>query len=232
MDEEMENLKEENQGLKTREPPQSPALSEGQKKEISERENRKKIAFEKLFAERKAQLFFFNESEITAEFNLKSPVAADGKTFDSVLKDVMGSIDSELAMFIFNRGKNSLTVDDEVQACSIAIESLAAESPKDVTEARLVLQKNSLFSMGMKYLERSECHNMTPQKEFCMKNAIKLLRLHNETVEALSRYRRGGEQKVLVQHVNISDGSQGIINNGSMTTGGGGKHKNDEVPHG
>ena len=80
----------------------------------------------------------------------------------------------------------------------------------------------------MKYLHRAENTDMIPQTEFCLKNAVKLLRLHNETVEALSKYRRGGEQRVLVQHVNVEGGAQAIVNNGSMT-GGGVKHKNGEV---
>jgi len=56
-----------------------------------------------------------------------------------------------------------------------------------------------------------------------MKSAIKLLRLHNETIEALSRYRRGGEQKVVVQHVNVNNGGQAIV--GNVEARGGGKCK-------
>ncbi len=42
---------------------------------------------------------------------------------------------------------------------------------------------------------------------------IKLLRLHNETTKAAARYRRKGEQKVVVQHVNVNDGGKAIIGN-------------------
>ena len=54
---------------------------------------------------------------------------------------------------------------------------------------------------------------MICQIEFNMKCAIKLLRLHNETTEALARYRRKGEQKVVVQHVNVNDGGKAIVGN-------------------
>ena len=60
---------------------------------------------------------------------------------------------------------------------------------------------------------------MITQCEFYIKNAIKLLRLHIETIEALNKYKRKGEQRVVVQHVNIE--GQGIVNNGSMIAGGG-----------
>lgn len=56
--------------------------------------------------------------------------------------------------------------------------------------------------------------------EFYMKSALKLLRLHNETLEAVSRYRRGGEQKVIVQHVNVNNGSQAIVGALSAREGG------------
>ena len=42
---------------------------------------------------------------------------------------------------------------------------------------------------------------------------LSFIRLHNETIETLSRYRRGGEQKVTVQHVNVNDGGKAIIGN-------------------
>lgn len=54
-----------------------------------------------------------------------------------------------------------------------------------------------------------------------MNYAIKLLRLHNETIETLSRYRRKGEQKVIVQHVNVNDGGKAIVG-GNLGIGGGG----------
>ena len=76
----------------------------------------------------------------------------------------------------------------------------------------------------MHYLKLAGAENMIPQAEHYMKNAIKLLRLHNETVEAINRHRRGGSQKVIVQHVNVEGGSQAIVNNGDMITGGGGKN--------
>ena len=38
-------------------------------------------------------------------------------------------------------------------------------------------------------------------------------------VEALRRHRTGGEQRVVVQHVNVSDGGQAIV--GNVSTGGG-----------
>ena len=65
----------------------------------------------------------------------------------------------------------------------------------------------------MQYLSRVEKSDMMCQIEFNMKCAITLLRLHNETTEALTRYRRKGEQKVVVQYVNVNDGGKAIFGN-------------------
>lgn len=54
-----------------------------------------------------------------------------------------------------------------------------------------------------------------------MKCATKLLRLHNETVEAINKYRRGGEQRVVVQHVQVNEGGKAIV--GGVLNGGGDK---------
>jgi hypothetical protein len=39
-------------------------------------------------------------------------------------------------------------------------------------------------------------------------------------IEALKRYRTGGEQKVTVQHVTVNDGGQAIVGAVSATPGG------------
>ena len=41
--------------------------------------------------------------------------------------------------------------------------------------------------------------------------AVKLLRTYAAQVEALARLRHGGEQRVIVQHVNVNEGGQAIV---------------------
>jgi hypothetical protein len=50
---------------------------------------------------------------------------------------------------------------------------------------------------------------------------------HNETIEALSRYRRGGEQQVVVQH--IAD-KIAVVNNFDSTGGGGSQENKGASP--
>ncbi len=53
----------------------------------------------------------------------------------------------------------------------------------------------------MEYLALAAVAQLADHMNHCNNTAIKLLRLHNETIEALNRHRRGGEQRVIVQHV-------------------------------
>ncbi len=96
---------------------------------------------------------------------------------------------------------------------------LADYEPKDSLETKLCLQAHTLYTLGMQYLSRAENSNMIPQSEFYMKNAMKLLRLHNETIETLNRHRRGGTHKVIVQHVQVNEGGKAVV--GGLFEGGG-----------
>ena len=51
-------------------------------------------------------------------------------------------------------------------------------------------------------------------------------------MEALKRYRSGGEQKMTVQHVHVAEGGQAIVGNvNAPAEGGRGARKNGDQPH-
>lgn len=108
----------------------------------------------------------------------------------------------------------------EDRSINIANQVLADYEPRDSLEAKLCLQAHILYTQGMEYINKAEHSGMLQQRELHIKNAMKLLRLHNETVEALSKYRRGGTQNVVVQHVQVNDGGKAVV--GGVFDGGGG----------
>ena len=57
----------------------------------------------------------------------------------------------------------------------------------------------------------------------------KLARTFASQVEALKKYRSGGEQTIKVQHVTVNEGGQAIV--GNVSQGGGGTGKNGGQPH-
>lgn len=107
-------------------------------------------------------------------------------------------------------------------AGQIAVLAMHELSPRDALEGMLCSQIVALDAQGMRYLARAESdENWLCHTEAAVNMAIKLLRLKNETIEALTRYRRKGEQKVVVQHIQMNDQSKAIIGDVSQQGGGG-----------
>jgi len=144
------------------------------------------------------------------------------------LKDVIGTRDTEIAEHIWIQTANGIDPKSESvdSAMNVALQSLYDQNPKDAVEARLISQITSLYAQGMSMLAAAQRTERYESMQYYGNLATKFLRLHNETIEALSKYRRGGEQRIVIQHqeVNISDQGQAVV--GQFHSGGGGKTKN------
>lgn len=136
------------------------------------------------------------------------------------IKQITAAEDITLANEIIDRAVNAMpqTRTHEHNLNTIH-QALSDFEPKDTVEAKLCAQGSVLYAQGMQYLSRAENCSMMCQADFYMKCAIKLLALHKDTIEALSRYRRNGEQKVIVQHVNVSGEGKAFV--GAIMQGGG-----------
>ena len=87
-------------------------------------------------------------------------------------------------------------------------------------EAMLAVQMVATYETAMDMLIRAKQADLMPTLQECGSLAVKLLRTYTAQVEALARLRRGGEQRVIVQHVNVNDGGQAIV--GAVNHPGGG----------
>lgn len=127
------------------------------------------------------------------------------------LKEIVGVHDTELANSVLNIGSKTIQHSfTDPNHINIVLQSLHDLKPNDVIEARLGVQETALYSHAMKCLKCAEEQDSFMYAEMYLNMGVKLLRIHNETVETLSRYRRGGEQKVTVQHVVVD---KAIVNN-------------------
>jgi len=61
-----------------------------------------------------------------------------------------------------------------------------------------------------------------------LSQANKLSRTYAVLLDALNRHRGKGQQKVTVEHVHVHQGGQAIV--GTVTPGGGGKHRSEGQP--
>ncbi len=129
-------------------------------------------------------------------------------------KAVTGVKDLELGTHVITSALKAIApiVGEEI-ATNVIIQSLHDFHPKDAIEARLVVQAAVAHTYAMKSVKQSGDTDMLCHIEAMMNMGIKLMRVHNETIEALSRYRRGGEQRVVIQHqqVNVSGQGQAVV---------------------
>jgi hypothetical protein len=158
---------------------------------------------------------------------------------DDIIKGIMGTKDSEIAKSIMSATymavHPTLTKEggDNVDKCmNIILQSMHDFQPKDAIEARLISQAIALYQHGMSRLAKAGISENVQHSESYVNMATKLFRVHNETIEAIDRHRRGGEQRVIVQHqqVNITGQAQAVVGNFHSEGGGGAVKNRGETP--
>jgi hypothetical protein len=85
--------------------------------------------------------------------------------------------------------------------------------PRDQVEAMLAAQMTAVHMAMMSSARRLAHVENIPQQDSAERAFNKLGRTFAAQVEALNRYRTGGEQKVTVKHVTVNAGGQAIVGN-------------------
>jgi hypothetical protein len=89
--------------------------------------------------------------------------------------------------------------------------------PRDQIETMLAAQMAAIHNAIMTFTRRLASVESIPQQDSAERALNKLARTFVNQMEALKRYRTGGEQKVTVQHVSVSEGGQAIVGNVTQT---------------
>lgn len=127
------------------------------------------------------------------------------------LKEIMAVKDTEIAEMTLRMGSLSFENYSPDQKENVILQSISNLKPKDLLESRLITQETVLHSELMKALfNLSHCENAF-DTEVRINIVVKLTRIHNETIETLSKYRRGGMQTVNVQHTVVDN--RAVVNN-------------------
>ena len=122
---------------------------------------------------------------------------------------------------IFKGCSSTANPDSEklVTVCNMAITILDEIRPRDVIEGMLITQMIGVHNLAMETLYRAMLTDQTfPGKEANVYQATKMLRTFTQQMDTLKNYRRKGQQKVTVEHVNVNQGGQAIV--GSVSEGG------------
>jgi hypothetical protein len=91
-------------------------------------------------------------------------------------------------------------------------------APRDGIERMLAVQMATTHVALIRQGQRLANAEQLPQFEAHERGYNKLARTFAAQVEALRKYRNGGQQTVTVQHVNVSDGGKAIV--GDVSHGG------------
>ena len=92
--------------------------------------------------------------------------------------------------------------------------------PRDQIEAMLAAQMAAVHNATMTFASRLAHAETIQQRDSAERALNKLGRTFAAQVEALKRYRTGGEQRVTVEHVTVNDGGQAIVGNIAHRGGG------------
>lgn len=185
----------------------------------------------------------FKERRQATPLAVKFVEGANGKT--SITQDVssgaentlsglacaMGSVDPDFCQRLLNQVANSSTMGGletpaHVNAIAAAMTGLA---PQSELEGMLAAQMTACHNAAMECLRRACVKDQTFEgRKMNMTFADRFMRTFAVQVEALGKHRKGGQQKVVVEHVHVYPGGQAIVGNVSQTPRGeGDKNGND-----
>ncbi|MBE7197743.1 MAG: hypothetical protein INR70_08075 [Parafilimonas terrae] len=100
---------------------------------------------------------------------------------------------------------------------------------EDEMVAQLAVQMAATHQTAMQALGKAAQAKEVDAIDALGNLANKLMRTYTMQAEALAKMRRGGEQKVKVEHVHVYEGGQAIVGNVTPPPGGG--RKNESQPH-
>ena len=126
---------------------------------------------------------------------------------------VLGTSSQEFMDGVLRQLANAVSPgkDADEEAINFALAVIAGIEPKDELETMLAMQMVAIHLATMTFTRRL-AHVETLDQQHGSERALnKLARTFAMQMEALKRYRTGGEQKVVVQHVNVNEGGQAIV---------------------
>jgi hypothetical protein len=152
-----------------------------------------------------------------------------------VLMKAIGTTDDDffegLAKQLVNAGSQGPAPDESGINFMLAV--VKGIEPRDQIEAMLAAQMAAVHVASMTFARRLAHVENIPQQDSAQTAFNKLARTFAAQVEALKRYRSGGEQKMTVQHVHVAEGGQAIVGNvnAPATEGVGAREKSGVQPH-
>jgi hypothetical protein len=145
-----------------------------------------------------------------AQIELDHP---EPKIAEVLLMEALGTSEPDFLVGLLtqlaNAGKQGLEVDEKCLNFMLSV--IKGVEPKDQVETMLAAQMAAVHMATMTFARRLAHVDNIPQQDSAERAFNKLARTFAAQVEALKRYRTGGEQRVTVEHVTVNKGGQAIV---------------------
>ena len=143
--------------------------------------------------------------------------ALDADAFKKALKQASGTSNPKIGERILKKIANGLSPEEFEQRINEASILLPSLNPKNPTEALILGQFLALQDSGMKCLNLANSQETLFQVEKFFNLAVKLFNTANQTMQAFTKFRSGGQQTVQVLHVH-NEGQAIVAQNLSAKT--------------
>ena len=142
----------------------------------------------------------------------------------ATLAKTTGTVHPDLSKKLLEQiGSASISGKDEkihAESMNAITAALLDIEPRDGLEGLLAGQMVACHNQSMTLLHNSLNADYLPKMQLLLNSATKLMRTFAAQMETLKKYRSGGQQKVIVEHVHVNKGGQAIV--GAVNQGGGG----------
>lgn len=105
----------------------------------------------------------------------------------------------------------------DIDGTAFLVSVVSGVAPRDQLESMLAAQMAAVHNASMTMARRLAHVENVAQQDSAVRALNNLTRTYAVQLEALGRYRTGGQQKMTVEHVTVNEGGQAII--GDVTTG-------------
>lgn len=188
----------------------------------------------------KARITRWAEQSEKKPLKFKKPKASSGDSTVEVqeadkllgvakMLEAFGTADPELQNFLLNQvvqtfegcqSSENYNYEKLAEFCNHAMAILQGIAPRDEVEGMLAVQMVGVHNLAMQTMKRAMITNQTFEgRQVNVNHTTKMLRTFVSQMEALKRYRTGGQQRVTVEHVHVSEGGQAIVGTVSQGVG-------------
>src|SRR5262249_15538765 len=139
-----------------------------------------------------------------------------------LLAEALGTVDGDFVIGLLRQLGDATSQDQrpDESAINFLLSVITGAKPKDQFEAMLAAQMAAIHTATMKFTRRLANVETIAEQDSAERALNKLARTFATQMEALKRYRTGGEQKVTVQHVSVNEGGQAIVGTVNQAAGG------------